>query len=637
MRRLLPLSAALCAASLVTAAFAAPSVTVQPVPDLAPDFMMGADLSMLDQLERVNARFQDLDGKPGDAMAIVHGQGVNWLRLRLWHTPVNASDVIENGRTVSRRGDPVGGGNNDLATTIRLAKRARALGMKVLLDIHYSDFWVDPGKQHKPAAWQKLHGPALEAAVHDYTRDVLAAMKAADVLPEMVQVGNELNGGLLWPDGKTWQEKPDEKIGGDAGFVALMRAGIAAVREAAPQAKVMVHLADGGNNTLYRRVFDLFQKENVDYDVIGLSYYAYYHGPLDDLQANMDDISARYGKAVAVVETAYAFTTADRDGWPNLFNPDMQKTVGYKASVQGQASMLRDVIDAVAKVPGGRGLGVFYWEPDWIPVPANRAGWRTGEGNGWENQAMFDFDGRALPSLAVFSRVRAAGTPADVPRVLQDGPLPMTVFAGQAWTPPEAVRLPFSDDATRTVYVAWDDVKPDLLQQPGRFELKGQALGSGKAFVADVQVVPRRNLLDDPGFESGNLKEWKIDGDAAAATNERNPGNAHTGLNSLHYWAGNPFRFEATRSFTGLKPGAYVLRAWSSGGGGEKALALFTRGCGGADASAPMTNTGWQKWKQAQVKGITVGASGACTIGIRVDAPTGTWGNIDDVEFQRED
>lgn len=633
------------------AAFAAPpAITVQPVKDLPADFIMGADMSMLDQLERNGGRFFDAGGEPRDALRIVRDNGVNWVRLRLWHTPVNDGDVIEKGRTVSRRGDPVGGGNNDLATTIRLARRSKALGLKFLLDIHYSDFWVDPGKQAKPAAWRKLSGAALEQEVYRYTSQVLSALKAADVFPDMVQVGNELNGGLLWPDGKTWKERPDDRIGGDDGFVALMSQGIRAVRDADPQrgtaqrVKVAVHLADGGNNTLYRRVFDLFTKRGVDYDVIGLSFYPYYHGPVDDLRANADDISARYGKEVLVMETAYAYTTRDGDGWPNLFNAEMQKSVGYQASVQGQASLVRDVIDAMAQVPGRRGLGIFYWEPDWIPVP--RAGWRTGEGNAWENQAMFDFKGQALPSLAVFKRVRENGTPeqvaANTPRLLARAPVKLTAYAGETWSPPESLRLPFSDDAERTVYVQWADVPAAALAQPGRFAIHGEVMDAARAgpplaLEAEVEVTPRRNLIDDGGFEKGELKDWSVSGDAGAASNERNPGNAHSGLRSLHWWRGEPFKVELSHAFTGLQDGRYTLRAWAAGGGGEKALQLFARDCGDAAThGADITNTGWQKWKQYTVSGIQV-SGGRCTVGVRVDGQTGNWGNLDDIEFLRED
>ena len=617
------------------------AVTVQPVPDLRADFIMGADVSMLDQLEKNGGRFSDAAGNPKDALQILKDNGIGWARLRLWHTPVNDGDVIEKGRTISRRGEPKGGGNNDLATTLRLAKRAKALGLKLLLDIHYSDFWADPGKQDKPAAWKKLQGAELAQEVHRYTAQVMEALRSADAMPDMVQVGNELNGGMIWPDGKTWRATPDEKIGGDEGFVALISQGIRAVREADPQRdtdqriKIAVHLANGGDNKLYRRVFDLFTQRGVDYDVIGLSFYPYYHGTIDDLRNNADDISARYGKEVAVLETAYAYTTADGDQWPNLFNAGMQKSGGYKASVQGQASAVRDVINAMAQVPGGRGLGVFYWEPDWIPVP--RAGWRTGEGNGWENQAMFDFKGQALPSLAVFKRVREAGTPQDTPQVLTREPLQLTAFVGEVWAPPEVVTLPFSDDAQRPVFVQWDDVAKAKLETPGRFELHGRSLNLDVKLVADVTVTPRRNLVEDSSFENGTLGGWTVTGEAGVVSNERNPGNAHTGLQSMHYWRGEAFKVELLRTFSGLKDGRYALKAWASGGGGEKRMELFARDCGdGGPKSTAMANTGWQQWKQYSVSGIAV-SGGRCTVGVLVDGRAGNWGNVDDIEFLRED
>lgn len=628
--------------SMAVAALAAPAaVTVQPVKDLRADFIMGADVSMLDQLERNGGKFSDQNGERKDALQILRENGVNWIRLRLWHTPVNDSDVIANGRTLSRRGEPKGGGNNDLETTIRLAKRAKAQGLKYLLDIHYSDFWADPEKQDKPAAWRKLKGAELEQEVHRYTAQVLAALRNADAFPDMVQVGNELNGGMLWPDGKTWQASASEKIGGDAGFVALISQGIRAVREADPKrgtserVKVAVHLANGGDNKLYRRVFDLFTQQGVDYDVIGLSFYPYYHGTIDDLRSNIDEISSRYGKEVAVLETAYAYTTADGDSWPNLFNAEMQKSGGYKATLQGQTSLVRDVIDAVAQVPGGRGLGVFYWEPDWIPAP--RSGWRTGEGNGWDNQAMFDTKGQALASLAVFKRVREAGTPQDVPQILAREPMKLNAFVGELWAPPEMVTLPFSDDAQRPVFVQWEDVPADKLATPGHFSLFGEAVGRSVTLVAEVDVTPRRNLIDDSSFEKGTLEGWTVVGEAGVLSNERNPGNAHTGLHSLHYWRGESFKVELLRKFSGIKDGRYSLKAWAAGSGGEKSLQLFARDCGdGAPKTAAMGNTGWQKWKQYVVSGIQV-SGGNCTVGVAIDGVTGNWGNVDDIEFLRED
>jgi len=614
-------------------------VSIAPVANLRGDFMKGADVSMLEQIERAGGKFYDEQGVQKDCLQILKDSGINWIRLRLWHTPVNDSDVLEGGRVISRAGEPKGGGNNDLATTLRLAKRAKALGLKILLDFHYSDFWVDPEKQNKPAAWRNLHGTELEREIYRYTAQTLEAFSKADVFPEMVQVGNELNGGMLWPDGKTWRDWPDEKIGGDDAFAALLQQGVQAVRDADPRAGtgrrvlIAIHLATGGDNALYRRVFDGLTKHQLDFDIIGLSFYPYWHGPIDDLRANMDDISARYGKDVVVLETAYAYTIADADGFTNLFSAMNQKDGGYKATVQGQASMVRDVIDAVAQVPRNRGRGVFYWEPDWIPVRG--VGWRTGEGNGWENQAMFDFNGRALPSLAVFKRVSEPGGVG--PHIVASEPIKLTAFVGQTWQAPESIKLSFDDDAERTVRVEWTQASPAQLARTGRFELTGWAAPYATTVKARVDVIPRSNLFDDPGFEKGTLEGWTIQGDKVAVTNERNAGNAHSGMRSLHYWQAEPFKFQAARKFVNLTPGTYQFRAWIAGGGGEETLELFAQACGdGTVSRTSIVNRGWHQWKQYAIKGIKVTQS-ECTVGIHVESQLGKWGNVDDVEFLRED
>ena len=383
-------------------AFLLAALMLASAPALADDFVVGADVSMLAEVERHGGRFSHADGQPGDAMRILQEDGgLNWIRLRLWHTPVNAADVVESGRVVSRKGDPVGGGNNDLATTIALARRAKAQGLKVLLDIHYSDFWADPSTQAKPAAWAALHGAALQRALHDYTADVLRALDAAGATPDMVQIGNETNAGMLWPDGQTWSADKAARIGGDAAFVGLLRAGIAAVREhdarTGRRMPVMLHLAGGTDPDLCHHMFDLFTAEYLDFDVIGLSWYSYYHGKLAALKANLDELALRYRKPLVVVETAYAFTLDNGDATPNLVDAEHAAKAGYPATVAGQARAIRDVAETVAAVPDGLGRGFFYWEPAWIPAPG--AGWRTGDGNNWDNQALFDFKGRALASM----------------------------------------------------------------------------------------------------------------------------------------------------------------------------------------------------------------------------------------------
>ncbi len=378
----------------------AQTATAAPATRHAGQFILGADVSTLDAVERGGGRFATADGTPASALQLLRAAGFNWVRLRLWHTPVNADDVVDNGRVVSRAGEPVGGGNNGLDVTIALARRAQAQGLKLLLDIHYSDFWADPAHQRKPAAWAALQGPALQTAVRSYTADVLRQLHQAGVRVDMVQVGNEINGGMLWPDGKTWQQTPGEAIGGTAGLHALLKAGIAGVRDTdtlrggAPL-PVMLHLAKGGDNALFRRVFDGFLADGVAFDVIGLSWYPYFDSALASLRSNLADLSARYGKPLVVVETAYGWTAEPPAGHPQVLNPERVAASGYPATPAGQVALLADVVQAVADVP--QGLGVFYWEPAWLPVPG--AGWRTGDGNGWANQTLFTPEGKPLPGL----------------------------------------------------------------------------------------------------------------------------------------------------------------------------------------------------------------------------------------------
>jgi arabinogalactan endo-1,4-beta-galactosidase len=363
--------------------------------------MRGADVSMTAEVEALGAVFR-ADGTERDLFGLLAENGVNWIRLRLWVDPRDES------------GEPYMGGTNDLETTIALARRAKAAGQRVLLDLHYSDFWTDPKKQSIPKAWRGLTGAGLEARVHDWTAEVLAALDAAGAYPEMVQVGNEITNGMLWPEGRTPRfldaERRFEREDPAAfdRLTGLLEAGTAAVRESG-EARVMVHLDFGGANELYRGWFDQATVRGLDYDAIGLSYYPYWHGTLDDLGANLNDLALRYGKDLVVVETAYAWTSERPEGHHQVFTAKLAEGCGYDVSPEGQAAFLRDLYAVVAAVPGGRGLGIVYWEPAWLPVPgttwASRAGMEYGDdvvdeaGSSWANQALFDFDGSALPSL----------------------------------------------------------------------------------------------------------------------------------------------------------------------------------------------------------------------------------------------
>ena len=365
----------------------------------------GVDISMLETVEDAGGTFQ-LNGTSQDLLPLLKSQGVNLVRLRLWVDPKSTSNEV------------YGGGDSDLARVIRLAKRAKAQNMAFMLDLHYSDFWTDPGKQFKPKAWAALSTDELVAQVQSYTQDVVSQLITAGVAPDYVQIGNELNSGMLWPTGKNWAAT-GETVGGFDVLARLLKAGEAGLRAAetaggvTTPAKTILHLAEGGNNGKFRWWFDEITKRSVPFDIIGISYYPYWHGTLAALQINMNDMVSRYSKPVMVVETAYAFTLDNGDSLGNNFGQASDATNGgYPATAAGQRSFLKDLRAKIAAVPNGQGLGFVYWEPDWLPV--NDATWATDAGisylnttgnvgNAWENQALFDFNGDALPALAEFA------------------------------------------------------------------------------------------------------------------------------------------------------------------------------------------------------------------------------------------
>lgn len=363
------------------------------------DYIKGMDISSLDELEKLGAKYYD-GGEEKELLEILKAYGTNYIRLRLWNDPKSPEGVL------------YGAGNSDFDVTLRLAKRVKAAGMGFLLDFHYSDFWADPGKQFKPKAWKDYSVDELENAVYSFTKDTLLRLSEEGVSPDMVQVGNELSNGLLWPEGKV------PNYGNIARFVS---AGIRAVKEVCPAAVIMIHLDNGGNNELYTRWFDQYINVNKgeDFDVIGLSYYPFWHGTLDDLANNMNDIAVRFGKQLVIAEVSMGHTTEDYAEYEKL-GPDMRKgmatrpelceKVPFAMTKDGQCEFMKAFLKTIENVPENKGRGFFYWECGWLPVPGS--GWASEEaleytkekgpgGNEWANQALFDYDGNALPALSV--------------------------------------------------------------------------------------------------------------------------------------------------------------------------------------------------------------------------------------------
>lgn len=372
-------------------------------------FVKGADISILNEIESLGGKYY-IDGKEEDCFEILRLHNINTIRLRIWVDPFD------------RKGVPYLGGTNDIGTTMDLAKRAKLKGMKIMLNFHYSDFWADPKKQVKPKSWESLTGQSLIDKVYSYTKNVLDKFKDNNIFPEYVQIGNEITNGMLWPDGKTptylFEERKFERFSDEKKrksfdkLANLLKAGIKATKHSLgePQAKIILHLDFGGANDLYRTWFDEVSKRDVMFDIIGLSYYPFWHGTLDELQFNMNDISARYNKDVLVVETSYGFTSKDPSG-KSIFTNDLAKKAGYPATVDGQKQFLVDLMNNIQKVKSGRGIGIVYWEPGWLPLKGTS--WASNEGmeyandiadmgNHWANQALFDFNGNALDSLGAF-------------------------------------------------------------------------------------------------------------------------------------------------------------------------------------------------------------------------------------------
>ncbi len=374
----------------------------------------GADLSTLLEVEECGGKFYD-GGREADAMEILQSHGVGLVRLRLWNDPYGPD------------GQPYGAGTCDLPRVMKLAARAKALGLPWMLDLHYSDFWADPAKQFPPKAWAGMDAAALAKAVHVFTRKTLKILQEKDLLPAYVAVGNEITNGLLWPVGK----RPE-----DASMVRLINSGIRAVRETAPAAKVMLHLDNGGNNAMYRDWFGAYSAHGgEDPDMIGLSYYPFWHGTMEDLRQNMTWLVEHVRKPMMIAETSMAFTyeayafrelpegswaceTADAgsvtDRKPLAANAELGRGVPYPGTPQGQAAYLRDLAAVIRSVPDDLCKGFIWWEPAWIPAPGS--GWATPAaleyirekgpgGNEWANQALFDYAGNALPALQQLQKI----------------------------------------------------------------------------------------------------------------------------------------------------------------------------------------------------------------------------------------
>ena len=384
-----------------------------------PDFIKGMDVSSVISLEKSGVKFYDLNGKESDIFKILSENGVNYIRVRIWNNPY---DKNKNG---------YGGGNCDVKTACEIGKRAAESNMKLLVDFHYSDFWADPSKQKAPKEWENLSLSEKREKLSSFTKSSLQEIRSAGADIGMVQIGNETNSGIAG-------ECENNNIS------QIFKCASKAVRDFDDKIKIAVHFTNPEKTETMKYFADFLNEYSIDYDVFATSYYPYWHGSLENLTEVLNYTAEKYGKYTMVAETSYANTLKDTDGHPNTVSENSNnqgENLLWNFTPQGQAEEVRAVTEAVNNVKNNLGLGVFYWEGAWITVGdttdlnsdeltvqinRNKLLWEE-NGSGWassfsaeydpddagkwyggsavDNQAFFDSQGRALPSIKVFNYI----------------------------------------------------------------------------------------------------------------------------------------------------------------------------------------------------------------------------------------
>ncbi len=613
------------------------TIFVEPVDGISDDFYRGMDASAVLALENSGVKYYNFDGEKQDVFMTLAQAGVNYIRLRVWNDPYDEN------------GNGYGGGNNDVATAIALGQRATKYGMKVCIDFHYSDFWADPKKQFVPKAWEGMDIEEKSDALYNFTLESLTQLLDAGVDVGMVQIGNEINNGM---SGET----------DVANVRKLLTAGSKAVREAAvnsgKEILVAVHYTNIDDMKKLDTLLTGLQVKEIDYDIVGLSFYPYWHGTMDDLKNAITHIRNTYGKKVYVAENAYCYTAEDGDGSANSVEGTDDLAEGYSASVQGQANEVRDVC-AAASEAGAE--GVFYWEGTWIPVgPADAdnsdlwekygSGWASSYASGydpkdagqyyggcsWDNQAMFDFTGHPLASLNVFKYLKYGAT---APLAVDSIPA-VTVACNIGTDPelPDTVSVIYNDRSEAQVPVIWntDDFAAIDTENGGNFTVSG-TLEDGTEVTAAV-TVDRINYVQNPSFEDSDTSMWTVNysGETDPTDYQVKAADAHSGEVAFHFWSGSAdMDFSIEQSFTDLEPGTYELSAFSQGGdlSDDAYMDLYAL-VDGKELTAPFKLTTYADWQNPAIPEIKV-TDGSLTIGVRYKCNVNSWGTLDDVTLYK--
>ena len=639
-------------AELKSSAVVEAGINVEKVNGLTGDFIGGVDISSYRALKDSGVKYYDFAGKElNDAgfFKLLKDSGINYVRIRVWNNPYDAS------------GNGYGGGNNDLQKAVDMGKLATEAGMRVLIDFHYSDFWADPAKQKAPKAWADMTIEQKTAAVKEYTMNSLNTLLDAGVDVGMVQVGNETNNGIAGESGLK-----------NANTTAIFRAGCEAIQQVEQERnieiKAVVHFANPEKQN-YMTYADELAKARVEYDVFASSYYPYWHGTLDNLKKQLNAITEKYGKEVMVAETSWATGLEDSDGHANTVREGNNDAgMDYDFSIYGQAKELREVINAVAEMD--KGIGVFYWEPAWIPVKVydpeaedaeqtlatNKAAWEK-YGSGWaasyakeydaedagkwyggsaiDNQALFDASGHPLETLKIFSYVKTGAETAKKISTVKNADA-IEIELGSTFTLPETVKVTYSDYTSAAENVAWNaqDVATVNTKAAGKYTVSGTVSLEGETYQTKcVITVNPQNLLTNPRFEDGD-NAWTLSGTGIKVLMDGK--DSKDGNGYLHFYNDSDFTYDVTQTIT-LDTGIYRFGGYLQGGGNLAAdsYEIYVSVDGKAQTAEGELN-GWKNWSNPEVQNIKITKDGTkVMVGIRATASAGAWGSWDDMYLNK--
>lgn len=618
----------------------ATNINILPV-ELSDDYIIGVDVSSVIAVEEAGGIYYNDQGQEQDVFEILKDYGVNYVRIRLWNEPYTED------------GDYYGGGNNDIETAIKIAKRAARVGMRIALDFHYSDFWADPSKQAVPRAWADHDLDQLIDDIYNYTYDTLLRFEEEGVRPHMVQIGNEINNGFVWPEGA--MSKGSSKVS------RLIQSGIEAVNAVSTEIKKVVHLAEGASLSSVSYFFNkLIENGVTDFDVIGLSYYSYWHGSMEKFKETLQALDEQYDYDIAVMEYSYGFTDLSTENASNIYNSELETAGGYKTSMQGQASYIRDVNYEVASIESG--IGSFYWEPAWLPVSG--AGWAeegarsylVDQGDdvsslgqvSWANQALFSYSGKVLPSMKAF-RDLSTSTYNNESIVDYTSEFNAVVNLASDEGLPTYTYATTSLDRVTKVMVTWDQEDINSMTGAGTYIIHGTIESSDTIYDVVCYVTAYVNYIVNPSFEDNivtsdvndfsTIDAWNVTTDMTGSIKieNKNPRKVNNdGSNNANIWSASSYSFRLYQTVT-LESGTYQLSVWARSATDTAAyptVNLFVEQDGTILQTSAITyGSSWSTWVQTTLT-FTVTESTTIKIGIEGNGEASSWAHFDDFALQ---